>query len=162
MGVTHYFERPAELPRRTFSAAAEDCRTVLAALAATGVCVQREFDDPAPPALSGDVVRFNGAGEDGHETFYLPRVFDEPFPGQVPTDGRWFAFCKTARKPYDVAVCSRLVVFAHHFGNSFRVASDADEEADPAGWPAAREVCRRVLGYGAEFRVPWPGPGRSG
>jgi hypothetical protein len=105
------------------------------------------------PLFSNDEVRFNGVGEEGHETFIVLREF-EPQDWQRPERGLYFDFCKTARKPYDLVVCTCLIVFARHFGESFRVDSDGGDEEE--NWPAARTTCQAILGYGNEFRLPAP------
>ena len=43
--------------------------------------------------ITDEHIRFNGVGEDGHETFLFTRNCNEEFD-----------FCKTARKPYDLLV----------------------------------------------------------
>ena len=43
-------------------------------------------------------IRFNGVGDLAHETFMVDRV------------SREFEFCKTNRKPYDLAVCGVLIL----------------------------------------------------
>jgi hypothetical protein len=57
-------------------------------------------------------VRFNGSGpnEDlGHETFYVARVFRDGYRQERrPGSGLFFQCCKTARKPYDLAVVACL------------------------------------------------------
>lgn len=80
----------------------------------------------------------------------------EPEPWHPrPARGRgWFDFCKTARKPYDAAVCACLVAFRHHFGGAFAVSSDGDDY--DAGWVAARTACQAVLGYGDDFSLVGP------
>ena len=50
-------------------------------------------------------IIFNGIGEDAHETFFLskdarPFNFKKDYEGQDTS----FYFCKTAMKPYDIAV----------------------------------------------------------
>ena len=62
-----------------------------------------EYDDVNTPAeVTLDRIRFNGKGEDGHETFFF-----EP----IPTE---FSCCKTARKAYDLPVCEVLLALATH------------------------------------------------
>lgn len=73
--------------------------------------IQREDDNPKPAVFSKKEIRFNGIGDDGHETFLLRNVASK------------FEFCKTARKPYDLAVISCLFI-AKAFAPSFDVASD--------------------------------------
>ena len=48
--------------------------------------------------MDGVSIRFNGVGELSHETFMVDRIY------------RDFEFCKTNRKPYDLAVCSVLIL----------------------------------------------------
>lgn len=64
--------------------------------------IQREHDDPRPPIVTAREVRFNGVGEEGHETFCF-------MPGEQS-----FCFCKTARKPYDAIVMRVLLVLGYH------------------------------------------------
>lgn len=156
MGYTHYSSRPKTLPVRKFRAAASDCRTVVEALCnEKGFKLQREYDDPSPPVFDQSNIRFNGEGDNGHETFSIDRVY-RTYPEQSkPARGEgWFEFTKTARKPYDAAVCACLIVFHHHVGQSYSVRSDGDDADE--GWVAARETCQRVLGYGADFTLKVP------
>ena len=61
------------------------------------VCYEHDQSE-RPPLADANEIRFNGKGDDGHETFcFVPRA---------PK----FAFCKTAEKPYDIAVCECLLV----------------------------------------------------
>lgn len=51
-------------------------------------------------------------GHCAHDTFQVePRYQGHSEPDQ---NGRYFAFCKTAFKPYDLTVQACLIVFAHH------------------------------------------------
>lgn len=153
MGYTHYWCRPTTLPVRAFAQAAQDCRAVTEWLSREhGVRIQYDPDEPEPPCFDGTAVWFNGAGGEGHETFHVPRVY-EPHPWEAARGGR-FAFCKTARKPYDTAVCACLIVLAHHLSRKFRVTSDGDDE--DAGWTLARTACQRALGYGGDFTLVEP------
>src|SRR5438105_2109525 len=117
MGYTHYWERPKKLAKRRFLAAAAACRTVCEAIPVErGLALgwDSEGDEfNRPPEFGPDAVRFNGEGDDGHETFLVRRE-----------DPAGWSFCKTARKPYDAAACACLVVMARHFGRRFRVSSD--------------------------------------
>jgi len=156
VGYTHYASRPKTLPLRKFKAAALDCRKAVEALCEEhGFQVQWESDDQRPPCFDQNGIRFNGVSENGHETFAVDRVY-QPYPEQrKPSRGEgWGEFTKTARKPYDAAVCACLIVFNHHFGKSYPVGSDGDD--DDEGWVAARKCCQRVLGYGADFTLKAP------
>lgn len=155
MGYTHYWSRPKHFPVRAFEAAAADCRKVVEFLCRSRrFRVQYESDDPAPPVFDRTGIRFNGEGEDGHETFSVPRVY-EPGGHEGQARGPWFGFCKTAAKPYDAAVCACLIVLRHHFGERFGVSSDGEDGDE--GWALARQACQRVLGYGGTFTL-WRPP----
>ena len=63
-----------------------------------------ESDSEKPPFVTIDQVRFNGVGEDGHETFHLIFGSEE------------YEFCKTAQKPYDVYVVAVLAAIEYWYG----------------------------------------------
>ena len=87
------------------------------------------------PKFNDDVVCFNGdASKDyDHETCYLSM------------DSKGFNFCKTARKPYDVAVCITLICFKHFFGDLFEYSSDGNIEEGEEGWKLAREITSKYF-----------------
>jgi hypothetical protein len=141
MGLTHYWRRPVELEATVFKAAVADIKKVLA-----------EFDIPlagwdgkGKPVLKHNYVRFNGLGEDAHETFGVDRM------KAVDVVDKTSSFCKTARKPYDMAVRVALIIFSHHFGDAFQVTSDDD--SDDVSWGSARLICGNMLDYGDHFRL---------
>ena len=141
MGYTHYFWRKPELDKDKFAEAVADCKKLCEA---SGVALAYEYDEPEKlPLFDHDLVRFNGVGDDGYETFVVPLVADSRTWGQVSDDGRVFAFCKTACKPYDLAVTGCLLVFKHHFGENFTVSSDGDAK----DWKPAQQLCLKVLGW---------------
>jgi hypothetical protein len=75
--------------------------------------------------LGEHCIWFNGIDEGAHESF----VFDA-------SEGGW-AFCKTAEKPYDLAVCECLLILKKHLkGFSFR--SDGDIDSEP-NWVQAKK-----------------------
>jgi hypothetical protein len=126
MGHTHYWRSP----KRGFSltkwvALVKDARKILSEDRglAPRPPVALEYDEPGKaPQIDGKAIRFNGIGDDGHETFDLRRVPDvHPLDAGEPTA---FAFCKTECKPYDVLVCAVLLAARHHLGNAIQVASD--------------------------------------
>jgi len=104
-------------------------------------------------------------GDCSYETFYFPRVLpDSEKPVQpvcyyradgipVYNDprcvGKYFQFCKTAFRPYDLAVTSFLVIAKHHLGERIIVRSDGTI----AHWMDAVKLCQNVLGYGLDFEL---------
>jgi len=97
------------------------CKDVRAIIGASDVPVCREYDSPGEsPQIDDRLVAFNGVEDDGHETFWVDR--NEPV----------WAFCKTARKPYDeivVACCES----AKRHGVFKEWSSDGDPEDHAAG-----------------------------
>lgn len=141
MGYTHYYYRTPELDKDKFKAAVTDIRKVVAALPSvnpqTAQMCYPEGDDTdvklanwdgevgTEPKITDELVSFNGVGDDSHETFVIEQAFEAPSHRPDPDeDGLHFAFCKTARKPYDIAVTASLAVLKHHLGDAIRVSSD--------------------------------------
>lgn len=86
-----------------------------------------EYDEPErEPVFSENLIRFNGVGDEGHETFV------------VTPSARDFEFCKTARKPYDTAVVAILCLLHHH--TEIEVSSDGV----PEDWWRGLEFARRI------------------
>jgi hypothetical protein len=99
-----------------------------------------------PPVLSDRRICLNGPVADdlGHEAFLIDPtplgtggarlvLGNDASPGQAgERDGRGFikSFCKTARKPYDIAVTAILLRARHLAPDSFVIASDGDWERD--------------------------------
>jgi hypothetical protein len=146
MGYTHYWARPNALPRQLFVAAVEDCRRLCDALNfPLGGAEGR-----GQPKFSATKICFNGhIDSDGtFETFEVDRVRKSRHPQERPKNGKWFDFCKTEHRPYDLCVQGCLIVLNHHLGSaSFDVASDGSSER----WNDARAACQRILGYGADW-----------
>lgn len=85
------------------------------------------------PIFNDDKVCFNGCdGEKdyAHETCYL--ALDD-------ANDYSFNFCKTAEKPYDVAVCLALLCFKKAFGRDFEYSSDG-VETEEYGWVLAHKI----------------------
>jgi DNA polymerase-3 subunit beta len=151
MGYTHYFYTHKHgIPESAWQKICADVRTLLAnlpkkSLSAGGyhpddsLVIQWEDDTPdKAPEVSDDLIRFNGNSELGHETFYFPRVPE----GITGREESVFAFCKTARKPYDLVVCGALIVAAKHAPAYIKVTSDGDLE----DWTPAFEWVASLLG----------------
>jgi len=118
MGYTHYFRTTrGELDEEAFISFAQDCERIFDLAKADGIETQWEHDCALGPQATPELVRFNGVGSDGYETFYLPRETD----GDVSV-----SFCKTAQKPYDVVVVAVLCAAKEHFGGAVEISSDGD------------------------------------
>lgn len=64
--------------------------------------------------INDNIVRFNGVGDDAHETFVFSKKIDD------------FNFCKTQRKPYDELVCACLEFAKNIFKDDISVSSDGE------------------------------------
>lgn len=106
-----------------------------------GVKIRYECDIDKVPEVSDTMIRFNGNGNDGHETFILFK--------QKPKGESWqrnpkeyFYFCKTARKDYDVAVGLVLLRAAKNAPGVLKISSDGDWEND---WVEIQDAYRKVF-----------------
>jgi hypothetical protein len=140
MGYTHYYSY--EKPRRPIGLqkwkpfVADVVKILEHKKVKKLVCM--ELDTPKlPPLISLEKVQFNGKGDNGHETFLLTRAYHGEF-------------CKTARKPYDIAVAATLISARKWLGED--VGSDGDWGMDT--WPAARSLHAEL--FGGEPDCPWP------
>jgi hypothetical protein len=87
-------------------------------------------DGTGEPTFTDTLVCFNGfEGDDdlSYETCYL--ALDNP---------DFIDSCKTAEKPYDVAVCLTLLCFKDAFGDDFQWSSDGN--GSEYGWKLAHKI----------------------
>ena len=127
MGYTHYFEA-----KRSFTDAewVSLCAATTTIIAASPAKIVGENDDPSSaPEIGDELIAFNGPGDDGHETFWLPKLKSG------------FQFCKTARKPYDVVVVAILCAAQALAPGALRIASDGGSDGMVAGLELARLAC---------------------
>lgn len=96
---------------------------------------------PAPPEVNHDVIRFNGWKDEGHETFIVTKKRPDN-PAYDPNAEEFFDFCKTARKPYDIAVCLVLLSMKRHAPDNVRISSDGEWDGE---WLEARKVYKKLF-----------------
>jgi hypothetical protein len=108
MGYTHYWKKPAGLNKNDFEKAIPIIRDIIERHKDV-LCYEYDMPD-AEPVCDKEMIRFNGVGDEGHETFMFT------------PDAEEFSFCKTARKDYDIAVCECLIILQHF--TSVEVSSD--------------------------------------
>ena len=137
MGYTHYYQpnksviRELEDPQETWNSLLRDCEKIIThPLVTDSIDLTRQFDSETQFA-------FNGAEEEGGETFVLNRDI-----GLVCTGpGEWF--CKTYRRPYNTAVVACLAVLADSL--LFDVSSDGTADEWDLGVRVACEVLGRPI-----------------
>jgi len=133
MGYTHYFKHE-KVSKEVWADIVEDC---FDACQSTEVSIIDDRDD-SDPKFTKEHIWFNGINDDGYETFVLEKN---------GSDG--FAFCKTARKPYDLLVCICLAIYNHHSPTTIDLNSDGfnNDGTEEPGWVNAKQIVKTVLGY---------------
>ena len=147
MGYTHYWYKVRELSQDSFNDFVRDFNKVLPNFKAV---LDQEGDQVLE--INKDLVYFNGIGEQAHETFHFERVIEKRDFEQYENDDtktHLFDFTKTARKPYDIAVCSALIIAKKHFGSDIHISSDGDNEE----WTESKALCQKILGYGDSLNM---------
>ena len=96
-------------------------------------------------------------GDCSHETFTLEQKYantvtrwdGSTYTKELNKNGRYFDFCKTAYKPYDLAVTVCLVIANHHLCKDIIISSDGEM----SNWEEAMQLCQHFLNYGMEFKL---------
>jgi len=127
MGYTHYW-KVQEVEQNKWDTFVDDLKQVLSV---GSYPITYEDDIDLPPQIDENGVRFNGMGNDGHETFV------------IVNEDCSFDFCKTARKPYDLPVCIALTLAKNHGILSYLA---TDGEFGEGNWLEAENVISSVLG----------------
>ncbi|MDP2953380.1 MAG: hypothetical protein Q8O76_08715 [Chloroflexota bacterium] len=150
MGYTHYWSHDEELDHVALAHALVDVGKLVRVVQDRGVTL-RGPGGTGEPALTEFGVAFNGDAKQGedYESFSFP-IQGEEAQRARPLHGGLWAFCKTARRPYDLAVCAVLLVFKHHLGAEMRISSDGGREADE--WLPAEALVKEVLGYEVTYQ----------
>ena len=111
MGYTHYWKNTDTIDDSTWEAITTAAQKIIDE---SEVRLAWEHDEPSRAVeINATTIRFNGVGEDGHETFLITRDAEE------------FGFCKTAQKPYDEVVVAMLQLCAV-YAPGFSWTSDGD------------------------------------
>lgn len=135
MGYTHYFGKNAYTPEPTpeqWQSIVDAFRRLYHERDQRGLPhIQYETNENIPPCMTDEVIRFNGPGNQGHETMLL-------FSSHQSRN--LFNFCKTARKTYDVWVTALLTIAHHIAPNCWVIRSDGSSEDWEHGVTLARSL----------------------
>lgn len=153
MGYTHYWMQTRDFtPEQMGDIAAAVRRIIKTAQKREVSCGYGEdtvvpticsHDGTGSPELTEEHISFNGQGPDfDHETFYIPAKRELPYDG-APLGRLGWAFCKTARKPYDIVVTACLTFLQADYG--FEVGSDGSMEEWEPGVALAEEALGRAF-----------------
>lgn len=127
MGYSHYWDS-SKMDEKEFNYSALSSIQYLLVKAFKAGEIAFEADMPAcAPLVCEDAIRFNGIGEDGHETFYL--------------DIGSHSFCKTNQKSYDKYVVAVLSIIAYYHPD-FTWSSDGDADDLEEGRAIAEKFCK--------------------
>lgn len=150
MGYSSYFIRDVTIPKPLFERVVNDVRAAIDKISRSGIIIAGPNGE-GPPVLNAEKIAFNGSYKDGenYETFILSRVTEKKIKDDCGPKRR-FQFCKTGRKPYDLAVCATLIIAKHHLGKRIAVMSDGGME--PNEWMPAVALVEKTLGYGKKFK----------
>jgi hypothetical protein len=131
MGYTHYFSATRKFTDAEWKTLCDKTNSIIKSCNNNGIPIQYEYDDPNDALVDDECIRFNGAEDDGHETFVLLKR------------GSGFAFCKTGYKPYDLAVCMVLLAAGEVAPGCLKVGSDGQWDDE---WLLSREKYKELFG----------------
>lgn len=158
MGYTHYWYQKKDFTVEQWSNIREGMLAVIVQHCdRKNIVLAQEYDSPSepqptlfggpkfgptPPMVNAVQIRFNGWRGEGHETFLLTRKKPEARPYRTASEDH-FSFCKTAHKPYDLAVCLALLVCVRHAPDVIKISSDGGWDNE---WLEARKVFKELFG----------------
>lgn len=123
MGYTHYWTVKRNIPKATWATITTDVRAIVKHAIENHIGLVVESDSNEAPEITEEHFCFNGAGDAGHETFFVSRVIRAP---EYQDDNPKWTFCKTAQKPYDIAVTAILAYLDSIHPGLYVVTSDGD------------------------------------
>jgi hypothetical protein len=88
-------------------------------------------------------------GHCDYESFNFDRDMGKLKKWENPTSELWFNCCKTAFRPYDLAVITFLIIAKKHLKDQIKVSSDGTD----ANWFDGKMICQMMLGYGLEYII---------
>lgn len=97
----------------------------------------------------------NGLGDGSYETFVIEQEIPQGDGRHQAEDGTRLRFecCKTAYRPYDLAVTACLIALKHHFPVVV-IRTDGQEK----DWLDGKILCNNLLGYGMDFQISEESP----
>ncbi len=142
MGYTHYWRLNPKGDDERYGAALAELQAIVKA---SPVRLRGPLGEGRPEV--GDGIAFNGDTESGqdYETFALEANLRDVRIIVSASDGgdeRGFGCCKTAQRPYDVAVCAVLATMSARCKGDVTISSDGDATEWLEGVKLAREALR--------------------
>jgi hypothetical protein len=138
MGYTHYFKQVKEIDDDKWDNICKDAKQIVKYCDENGIeLVSNDSRVKGLVQRSKGFINLNGVGQNSHETFYIQKELMKEFN-----------FCKTAHKPYDLAVTAILLIIEHHVPGNFKIGSDGDVSE----WEPAATLNFNLFKYG--FIIP--------
>ena len=116
----------------------EAATTVVEHCKKVGIALQKDMSDCSPVVINKTQIWLNGVDNEGYETF----VLNQQKPSTARGDS-YFQFCKTNRRPYDLAVCLLLLRISKLAPDAMNLNSDGNWDAD---WQEARKTYYSLFG----------------
>lgn len=137
MGYTHYFKQSKPVSDKQWEAFEKDAK-ILLEYAPKHLGIILVSNDSNGIILNSERINMNGDPDRNldHETFYMDKDYKE------------FNFCKTNQKPYDLIVCSLLLLAHEHMPNHHDICSDGNFE----DWQESMEI--NACLFGRAFKLP--------
>lgn len=104
MGYTHYWTIKEPIDSDAWDKLRKGIQQIVGTAQDSGIDIKDESND--------ERIVFNGVGAGEHESFFLELGDEE------------FNFCKTAGKPYDIAVTASLILLKKELGDAVIIKSD--------------------------------------
>lgn len=136
MGYTHYFAQKKEFSGTEWNDIVQKTKLIYQLCEGSMIKLQYECDIPKKPVANREMIRFNGKDREGYETFIITKKLNPQFN-----------FCKTAYKPYDLAVCLVLLVAHKVAPGTLDIGSDGDWDKD---WKGAKNAYLLLFGEAPE------------
>ncbi|MFF4482962.1 hypothetical protein ACFY1A_38975 [Streptomyces sp. NPDC001520] len=145
MGYTHYFAYSPRTKafRESWPSMVADTRRIVAHVQSLGIAITGPMGR-GQPEITERYIGLNGMI--GHESLWIqpdpPDSFDDPYRAQqYASRGFVWSFCKTAQKPYDLAVAAILLRCWQLAPRAFAIASDGHWESEwKLGTPSPRAL----------------------
>jgi len=145
LGYTHYWNTKPSISKDKWGNFTNALKVLLSdPIAPLALEYNQEYKKPS---VTKEQIRFNGIGEDGHETFYIKRK-DKPADWAMDKE-TVFGFCKTANKPYDVYVTASLLLAKLYLEDEISISSDGEVSC----WQAGVELINNTVGKEWNFKL---------
>jgi hypothetical protein len=140
MGYTHSWHAPRNYTAKDWALIVADVTSILNEVQhVAGIPLANGMGDRGTsPEINDKWIGFNGVGADAHESVHIRRTrLKDEWGGRTGSD-----FCKTDRKPYDLAVTAVLAYLGsvEHGGKVWSVGTDGSGRDWLAGVALARKA----------------------